>query len=158
MFDSMGLGKDASYAMATGLVQLANDMASFRNIKPELAFDILQGAMTGNTRGLKQLGIVIDDTTLKTLAYKAGIAKQGEELSSQQKVIATYLALIERTATDQGSLANNSESTTNKMRRLKDEFAQNAVTVGKDLLPAYNRFVLGPAAALMDWVSRRRKR
>lgn len=151
MFDAMGLGKTAAFGMSTGLVQLANDMASFRNIKPEEAFEKLRAGITGETEPLKRLGILVDETTIKQVAMTAGIIKQGETLTQQQKVIARYIAIIQQTSVDQGDLARTLDSTTNVTRRMKTEFSQMAIELGTELLPLFNQFILGPAVKMLEW-------
>ena len=52
MFRSMGLGEQSAYDMATGLTELANDMASFYNLDTEDAFTKLRAGITGETEPL----------------------------------------------------------------------------------------------------------
>ncbi len=59
MFDSMGISEDAAYDMATGMSQLAYDMASFYNLPTEEAFQKLQAGITGEAEPLKRLGILV---------------------------------------------------------------------------------------------------
>jgi hypothetical protein len=55
MFESMGTGAEKANAMAKGLTQLAYDMASFYNLRPEEAFQKLQAGITGEVEPLKRL-------------------------------------------------------------------------------------------------------
>lgn len=151
MFDSMKMGTQASFDMSTSLTKLAYDMASFRNINPEEAFTKLQAGITGEAEPLKRLGILIDENTIKTAAYSAGIAKQGEELTQQQKVLARYHAIMEQTKNDQGDLARTLDSPTNQLRLMREQVNKLSVELGMALLPAFTQ-ILSTVKSLMPYL------
>lgn len=157
MFDAMKIGKDAAFDMSTSLVELANDMASFFNLKPEEAFEKLRAGITGEAEPLKQLGILVDETTVKTAAMRHGLIKQGEEMSQQQKVLARYIAIMEQTSNAQGDLARTADSPTNQLRTMRAQFEELSAKLGIALLPAFQRFIaIGTALlpkieALVNW-------
>ena len=135
MLTSMGLTTDESLNMSEGLTQLSYDMASFYNLKPEEAFEKLKSGITGEAEPLKALGILVNDTTIKTYAYTNGIAKQGEELTESQKVQARYGAIMESTKNAQGDLARTLDSPTNKLRIMKEQAEQIGIQFGQVLIP-----------------------
>ncbi len=141
MFTSMGFGKDAAYQMSTSLVQLAYDMASFYNLKPEEAFEKLRAGITGETEPLKQLGILIDENTVKTYAYKNGIAQVGQELTEAQKVAARYGAILQQTSKAQGDLARTIDSPANQLRILRSRLEETAVKFGQLFIPVIGKVV-----------------
>lgn len=157
MFDAMKIGKDAAFNMSTSLVELANDMASFFNLKPEEAFEKLRAGITGEAEPLKQLGILVDETTVKTAAMRHGLIKQGEEMSQQQKVLARYVSIMEQTSKAQGDLARTADSPTNQLRTMRAQFEELAAKLGVALIPAFQRFIaIGTALlpkieALVNW-------
>jgi len=151
MFNSMKMGTQTSYDMSTSLVQLANDMASFYNLSADEAFTKLRSGITGEAEPLKQLGILIDEATIKTYAYANGIAKQGEELTQQQKVLARYAAIMDQTKNAQGDLARTADSTTNLVRRFKSTIAETAAEFGKHLIPMADN-ALNRLNSLATWV------
>lgn len=136
MFGSMGLGEQEAYDMSTGMVQLANDMASFYNLSTDEAFSKLQSGITGMGMPLKQLGILVDEETVAQYALKSGISKTGKEMTQQQKVQARYGAIMEQTAKAQGDLARTMDSPTNQLRRLNAEFDMAKIALGQALQPA----------------------
>jgi hypothetical protein len=139
MFESMGLAKSGAFEMATGLTQLAHDLASFHNERPDEMFDRLRAGITGQTEPLQRLGILINENTIKTVAYKNGIAKQGAELSEQQKVLARYAAILEQTGVRQNNLALTSHTATNQFRILGEKAKQAGIELGKSLLPTVEK-------------------
>lgn len=141
MLKSMGLAEDASYDMAKGLTQLAYDMASFYNLNPEEAFQKLQAGITGETEPLKRLGIVINETAIKTYALKEGIIEQGETMTEQEKILARYGAIMEFTSAAQGDLARTMDSPSNKLKILQSRVKETATSFGMLLLPTVSKFL-----------------
>jgi len=139
MLNSMGMGEQAAYGMATSLTKLAYDMASFYNMKPEEAFQKLQAGITGEIEPLKRIGILVNENTIKIYAYTNGIAKQGEKLTEQQKITARYGAIIEQTAKAQGDLERTMDSTTNRVRILKSRAVELAIDFGTLLIPMFEK-------------------
>jgi len=141
MFDSMGLGTQASYDMATGLTQLAYDMSSFYNLEPHIAFEKLQAGITGEIEPLKRLGILVSENTVKQWAYNNALAKPGEELTEQQKVLARYGTIMDQTAKAQGDLARTIDSPTNQLRIFKEQINLLLVDIGQQLIPVFGEVI-----------------
>jgi TP901 family phage tail tape measure protein len=141
MLTSMGLASDESLKMSEGLTQLSYDMASFYNLKPEEAFEKLKSGISGEAEPLKALGILVNDTTIKTYAYANGIAKQGEQLTEAQKVQARYGAIMEATKNAQGDLARTMDSPTNKLRIMKEQAQQIGIQFGQILIPILEKLI-----------------
>ena len=141
MLTSMGLASDESLKMSEGLTQLSYDMASFYNLKPEEAFEKLKSGISGEAEPLKALGILVNDTTIKTYAYTHGIAKQGQELTEAQKVQARYGAIMEATKNAQGDLARTMDSPTNKLRIMKEQAQQIGIQFGQILIPILEKLI-----------------
>lgn len=137
MTQSMGLTNDKAYELSTGMTELAQDMASFYNLSTDEAFTKIKSGLTGEMEPLKALGILVDETTVKQEAYNAGIAKVGDELTQQQKVMARYSAIMRQTATAQGDLARTADSPANQMRRLKAEAQLLEIELGQKLIPVF---------------------
>lgn len=135
MTTSMGLAKENALKMSKGVAMLSNDMASFYNISQEEAFDKIQSGLTGMSKPLKDLGILVDDTTITQVAYANGIAKTGEELTEQQKVLARYVALLKQTGNAQGDLARTIDSPANQLRLLKSQVQQLGLAFSNILMP-----------------------
>lgn len=135
MFQSMKLGTQESYKMATGLVELANDMASFYNIDPQQAMEKLQSGVTGMPRPLKELGILVDESTIKETSFAKAIKASGREMTEQEKVIARYRAIMEQTSAAQGDLARTIESPANQIRLLNSVLDQAKVALGQAFQP-----------------------
>lgn len=141
MLKSMDQGEKESYDMAKGLSQLGYDMASFFNLEPEDAFLKLQSAIAGEAEPLKRLGIIVNDTTIKTWALNNGMIKQGETLTEAQKVAARYNVILERTTLAQGDLARTLDSPANKLRILKSRVTETAIEFGMKMMPTFEKLL-----------------
>lgn len=135
MTSSMGLAEKQALTMSKGVTLLANDMASFYNLDTEEAFNKIRAGITGETEPLKALGILVDENTIKQVAYSEGIATTGSELTQQQKVLARYVAIMKQTGNAQGDLARTMDSPSNMFRRLKTEIQNCATTIGSIFMP-----------------------
>jgi hypothetical protein len=132
----MGLGKQQAYDMATSMTKLAYDMSSFYNLPVEEAFEKLSAGITGETEPLKRLGILVDENTVKQYAYANGIAKQGKELTQQQKIQARYGAIMKQTSKAQGDLARTIDSPVNQLRKMNTQLDMAKIALGQALQPA----------------------
>ena len=135
MTNSMGLAEKQSLTMSKGIATLTEDLASFRNISSEEAFNKLRAGLTGETEPLKAIGILVDENTVKQYAYSEGIAENGAELTNQQKVLARYVAILKQTGYAQGDLARTMNSPANQFRILKNQVTQLGITFSKFFIP-----------------------
>jgi len=142
MYQSMGLSEKKSYEMATGLTKLAYDMASFYNLKPEEAFEKLRAGISGEIEPLKQLGILLTEDNIKTKAMEMGLGtlvktSKGHKvvLSEQDKALARYALIMDRTSKAQGDMARTADSPSNALKRTKEMVTQAATEIGMSLMP-----------------------
>lgn len=141
MTSSMGLAEKQALTMSKGVTLLANDMASFYNLDTEEAFNKIRAGITGETEPLKALGILVDDNTIKQVAYSEGIATTGSELTQQQKVLARYVAILKQTKNAQGDLARTLDSPANLFRRLSTEIKNCGTILGSIFIPIIQKVV-----------------
>lgn len=141
MTSSMGFAEKQALTMSKGITLLANDMASFYNLNTEEAFNKLRAGITGETEPLKALGILVDENTIKQVAYSEGIATVGSDLTQQQKVLARYIAILKQTGNAQGDLARTLDSPANLFRRLGTEIKNCAQIAGSILMPIIQNVV-----------------
>ena len=135
MTSSMGVAGDNALKMSKGVSVLAEDMASFYNLDSAEAFNKIRAGLTGETEPLKALGILVDENTVKQVAYSEGIAENGAELTQQQKVLARYTAILKQTGNAQGDLARTLNSPANQLRALKQNVTNLGIAFSKILMP-----------------------
>ena len=135
MTSSMGVAEDNALKMSKGISLLSEDMASFYNLDSAEAFNKLRAGLTGETEPLKALGILVDENTVKQVAYSEGIAQNGAELTQQQKVMARYVAILKQTGNAQGDLARTINSPSNQLRILKQQVTNLGIAFSNFLMP-----------------------
>lgn len=145
MANAMGLGETNSTKLSKGIAGLSEDLSHFYNVSSDVAYGKLQSALVGNTEGLKAWGIILDDATLKQVAYSKGIAQVGTELTQQQKVMARYEAILLQTKSAQGSAVRELSGLTSQVTMLKNNFAQLGTTIGGALV--------GPLAKALSYAN-----
>ncbi|EMW5565269.1 peptidoglycan endopeptidase EnpA [Enterococcus faecalis] len=85
MSTSMGIGTEEAAKMSTSLVDLAGDLASFKNIGIDRVNTALNGVFTGETEALKGLGIVMTQTNLEQFAMASGALQSSIDNSKAAK-------------------------------------------------------------------------
>jgi len=136
MATSMGLGVGEASKLSTSLVGLAGDMASFKNIRIDVAQTALNGIFTGETESLKRLGIVMTEANVKAYAFSQGITKQYETMSQAEKVMLRYQYVMSVTKNAQGDFARTNENAANQMRMFGEGMKQLSAEIGQVMLPA----------------------
>ena len=135
MTKSMGLTSDEALDLSKSMTLLAEDVASFYNMSSEEAFTKIRSGLTGEAEPLKQIGVLVDENTVKLTAYKYGIASTGAELTNSQKVMARQMAIQEQLATASGDLARTISSPANQLRIFRGQLELLAINLGQAFMP-----------------------
>lgn len=95
MATSMGINTEEASKMSTSMVDLAGDLASFKNMSTDRVNTALNGIFTGETESLKGLGIVMTQTNLQQYALEKGYLSTTESATeSAKKAVALERAQI----------------------------------------------------------------
>lgn len=135
MGTGMGLETQNANEMSMALVGLAGDLASFKNVKVEVAKTALNGIYTGETESLKQLGIVMTEANLQEYALSQGINKKVNEMTQAEKVQLRYNYVLDKTKNAQGDFANTSDGAANSMRVASEAIKEAGASIGVMLAP-----------------------
>ena len=139
LFTAMKISRPAAAEMSQGILQLAADLASFNNIKPEEALEKLRAGLVGETEPLRTLGVNLSAAAVTARALAMGLADTEKALTPAMKAQAAYSLILEQTRTAQGDFARTSDGLANKQRVLTASFDDLKVTIGQQLLPTYQR-------------------
>lgn len=135
MAKQFGMTSDQAATMAIELTKLTGDLASFYNIEDKVAATKLKAIFTGETEGLKELGVVMTETQLNAYAMTKGFGKTTKEMTEQEKVLLRYQYTMEKLGHAQGDFARTSDGYANSTRTLKLELENLKVEIGKELIP-----------------------
>jgi len=147
MATSMGLNTGQAADMSMALTGLAGDLASFKNIRFDVAKTALTGIFTGETESLKQLGIIMTEQNIKQFLMNKGVTKSWNEMSQAEKVQWRYKYVLEKTKNAQGDFAKTSDSTANQLRVIQERTKELSAKLGNRLLPYVNKIL----KKLNDW-------
>lgn len=132
---SMGIGANTATKMSKSLTQLAYDMASLNESDPQKVFENLQSGLQGMPRALYKYGISITDANIKQTAFRYGIGATGRELTSQEKIVARYITILEQTKTSQGDLERTLQSPSNQLRIFQSQMVAAGRAIGEAFMP-----------------------
>lgn len=152
MGTSMGQTRAEASEMSTSLVQLAADMASFKNISTDRAATALTAIYTGETEALKSLGIVMTQANLEAFALSQGITTQISAMSQAEQVQLRYQFVMAQTANAQGDFVRTGGSAANQGRKLVQSIKQLGESFGKLLLPAVTS-VITTIQGAVQWLA-----
>ena len=135
MGKGMGLELQQATEMSMNLTQLAADLASFKNIRSDVAAQKLNAIYTGETEGLKSLGIVMTQTNLSAFALAQGITKPISAMTQAEQVMLRYQYVMNATKDAQGDFARTGDSLSNQSRKLTESVKQLGESFGSQLIP-----------------------
>ena len=138
-FDSLikglGVGEDNAYLMSQQLTQLTYDLASFKNLDFETAFQKLQSGISGEIEPLRNVGVALSEATLQELAYSLGIEKSVSAMSEAEKAQLRYIQIM-RSSTDwQADMGKTLMSPANAIRVVREQFGLLGRAIGNVFIP-----------------------
>lgn len=108
LLQGSGFTVEQSLGMTEKALQRAADMASVMGVDVSAAMEAVNGAAKGNFTMMDNLGVAINDTTLKAYAEAKGL---GELATTQDKVSAAMQLFLEKTEQYDGNFAREATQT-----------------------------------------------
>lgn len=134
MAKAFGFSEKQAYDMGTALTGLAGDVASFYNLSQDEAYTKLKSVFTGETESLKDLGVVMTQTSLDAFALANGYGKTTSAMSEAEKVALRYAFIQKQLSAAQGDFARTSDSWANQTRILKLQIDSFKAAIGQGLI------------------------
>lgn len=138
-FDSLikglGVGTEDAYFMSQQLTQLTYDLASFKNLDFDTAFQKLQSGISGEIEPLRNVGVALSEATLQELAYSLGIEKSVSAMSEAEKAQLRYIQIMRSSADWQADMGKTLTSPANAIRVVKEQFGLLARAIGNVFIP-----------------------
>ena len=103
----IGFTQEQSADLSSELFNLAGDIASFNNITAGAApvLQAFRSALVGEREALKTYGIAITEAEVQTMAFAQTGKVSADELTRQEKALATTALIFERSSVQQGNAA-----------------------------------------------------
>lgn len=141
MASSMGLANEDASKMAINVTKLSADVASFYNLSQEEAAVKLKGIFTGEGEALKELGVIMQESTLSQYAMDQGIKTAYKDMDQSQKVALRYKYVMEQLSLAQGDFSKTSDGWSNQTKVLQENWKQFQATIGQGLIKVFNPFL-----------------
>ena len=141
VINGMGGSAEASAEFSKQIAVLSGDIGSLRNIDPSDVLERITKALTGEREGLKQLGIVLKQTTVDQKALSMTNKSAVGELTELERATATLTLIQEHSKDALGDLDRTSDGFANTQRRLKAELRETATEMGNALMPTVNELL-----------------
>lgn len=151
LVSGLGVGADNSYKMSKNLTQLAYDLASYKNLSVESAFDKLQSGIAGQIKGLRQVGVALSQNTLQELANELGIQQRVQTMDEASKAQLRYIQIMRSSTNWQGDLGKTMMSTENILRSARQQWTLMVRALG-DVAAVIARVVMPYFIALTQIV------
>ena len=141
MASAMGFTEEQAYTMATTLAGLTGDVASFFNLDQEEAYTKLKSVFTGETEPLRDIGVLMTQSTLDAYALANGYGKTTAAMSELEKVSLRYAYVQDSLADAQGDYLRTNDSWANQIRTLQLNFESLKAVIGGGLISLLTPFV-----------------
>lgn len=148
MFFNQAAPPQKAAQMSATFSKLAQDLGSFFNVDTEDAIQKLSAGLSGETEPLRAFGVFMNEATIKAKALKLGLGGVGRELTDEEKVMARYAIILDKTQKAQGDAARTADSSANQIKRSKAAYEELQVTVGTKLLPKLTPLITKLASAV----------
>ena len=150
-FVPMGFARDEAAEFSKQMVELAVDVASFKNqLEPDVIRDF-QSAIVGNHETVRKYGIIITQAALDQELLNMGWADGANKATEQMKVQARLNLIMKGTTDAQGDAARTSESFANQMKGLKGDLKEVSIELGKVLIPELKNLIKD-GKPVLDWL------
>ena len=126
---------DAQADMSVGVVSLAADLASFRDLDIDVALQKIRAGLVGEAEPLRVVGVQLTAAKVAAKAMTMGLADANGELSEGAKISARWAVIQEELADANGDVERTSESVANRARDVQEVFENLRAEVGMKLLP-----------------------
>lgn len=154
-FRNAGLSAEASAEMSIEMVQLASDMASFKDTSPEQAVHALGAALRGETEPLRYYGITLNQDTILQKAMADGLVTSRDEMDQNIKMQASYNLILEQSMLMKDDFRETyGESMPNQLRTMRAEMENLRNGIGEAFIPTMSFMVQktsGVIGAINDW-------
>lgn len=119
--------------LSIALTQLTGDFASFRNISYEDAFQKIQSAITGQTRGIRLYGVAVTDANLSNYALELGINKTTDAMTENEKIMLRMSFMLRAMRDSAGDFVKTQDTWANRTKLLSETW-KNFLTVLGDTI------------------------
>lgn len=119
LFKGSGQTEMQAAEMTMNAMQRAADVASIMGVDIDWAMESISGMAKGNYTMMDNLGVTMNDTTLKAYALEKGYKKTWETMTKGEQIMVAYEMFMEKTADYAGNYAKENETAAGSLSTLK---------------------------------------
>lgn len=117
LLSQMGVTGDSAAQLSAELTKLAMATSIQSGQSPDAAVRLLEGAIAGQTRGLRELGLVVPKTAIDQERLALGFDRGAAAATAEQEAVARLSAILKAGAPALERMGDFSESTSERMQR-----------------------------------------
>lgn len=136
ILQAAGQTKDKSADLSIQLVKLADDMKSLYHIPLEDALRKIQSGLVGQSRPLREYGVLLSAAAVNAELVAAGVQKVSGQFSEQDKVMARLKIITEGLKVAQGDHARTMDQYANQVDMLKGKWENYRTSIGAGIAGA----------------------
>lgn len=141
LLQSMGISADDAAKSTETMSQRAADLAAIYGGDAATAMGVFDKAMSGQTRGLKQYGIVLSKAEIEQRALNKGLVDSEGKVTDAGRAIAAQELILEKSAKQAGAFADNSGDLGAQQQILAAKMENLKTTIGNMLLPVLEQLM-----------------
>jgi hypothetical protein len=154
LFKAEGFTQQQSAQLAEGFTKLALDASRLTGIPVEEVMEKIMKGAAGSGKGLKDLGVYMNEDVVKAEGLRLGLVHVGEEMTESQKIQARLSVISKGLADAQGQLGAQADSIMGRWDAFTGRIANLAETIATMLMP-----LIGPGgevqvalAGIQNWL------
>lgn len=135
MFSQLGFGQSTAADMSMTMGDLAADFASFHNADITEVLDAQSAAFRGEYDSVQRFLPLINAANVEQKAMEQTGKASADQLTAQEKALATYTLMLEGAGDAQGDFARTADDQANAERIAAAEMENMQAQIGQKLLP-----------------------
>lgn len=141
---------EAAGKMGASFAEVALDIASINNEKPDDTFAALRSGLLGSAEPLQRFGVDIRVAALEAFALSKGITKSNKEMTEGERVALRYELIMRQLGNNNtlGDATRTANELANAQRGVQDQWKALQAELGRGLLPVARDFTV----SLRDWL------
>ena len=149
---NLGVSQDQLAGTTNDLIDKAADMATVFGTDTESAVTALGNAVAGNFKGLKQYGVVLDQSQVSAYMAAQGLDGLTGAAADAARTQAILDLVTQQTASTQGAFADESGNAAGAQEVLSASWENAKASLGDALLPIVADFTT-KLSDMADWIS-----
>lgn len=135
LIEGLGVGSENALLMSENMTQLVYDLASFKNLSFQTAYEKLMSGISGELEPLRNVGVALSQNTLQELANSLGIKQRVAEMNEAQKAQLRYIQIMKASTEWQTDMGRTLLQPANAIRVMKEQISLLAQAIGRIFIP-----------------------